>query len=228
MGGNLYNPPSAQTLGALTQPQSDARYNSATAASHRFVRKLRNQTSDANIVVLSDSTGVTTSRWVYLMATQLAAQYPAWTVRYRLWDAVGLAWSAYTTIQTGTGSRTLSVHNAAISGGNYAQHLTPQFATQVTNNNPDLVFISHGHNFSTGLTNFQGTYQAFIETVAEAVPGAPIILVSQNPRTDNAGAQDFLHDEIAWMASVRGYGFVNAFSADTGFSANGSSASRKW
>ena len=59
--------------------------------------------SSCAIQALGDSTGVSTTRWVYLMAQYLAAQYPAFTVRHRFWNDATQLYDAPTTIQSGPG-----------------------------------------------------------------------------------------------------------------------------
>lgn len=53
--------------------------------------------------VLSDSTANDSTDWVRVLAGQIAAEYPAWTVAYRLWDDTSSMYAAPTIVQTGTG-----------------------------------------------------------------------------------------------------------------------------
>lgn len=85
------------TAGTYAQP------GAATAA---FRDVLDKGVADAVLVALSDSTGDATDEWVALLATYLAGQYPRYTVTRRTWT--GSAYTAATTIQTSTGTRTVT------------------------------------------------------------------------------------------------------------------------
>lgn len=188
-------------------------------AAQRFLLKLRQGVS-ASMLVLGDSTGNEATEWVYLTAVALAARYPALTVRYRLWNDGGAVYDAPTTIAAGSGAGVLDIYNCSVAGKNTDYYLLPNFATMVPATAPDLVFISQGHNESPagGLNSqdFRERLLALAETVAAAV-NADLILIAQNPQAVDQ-EQQARAVEVAQVASLRGYGFVNVYQAfmDTG------------
>lgn len=70
--------------------------------SRAFLRNLGQSDRPETVVVMGDSTGITTARWVYQMAQWLGTSYPAYNVDYREWDDTAQGWGANTRIQTGT------------------------------------------------------------------------------------------------------------------------------
>jgi lysophospholipase L1-like esterase len=57
--------------------------------------------ASTGLQVIGDSTGNAPDEWVYLTGQWLAARYPAYTVRHRLWDDSTQGYAAPTTIQSG-------------------------------------------------------------------------------------------------------------------------------
>ena len=111
----------ASLAGKVDTATANATYARAGIdATQRLMALLKNETRNASILVCSDSTAVTTDRWVYRLAGLLAADWPRWTVVFRWWDDVSASYGSVAqpdvTIQTGTGPRTLTIYNAAISG----------------------------------------------------------------------------------------------------------------
>ena len=75
---------------------------------NRLLSKLDSDSADANVVILSDSTGDAVDEWPYLLfGGRVANAYPAWTIKIRYW--VGAAYAAAVTLQNGTGVHTLTV-----------------------------------------------------------------------------------------------------------------------
>jgi len=73
------------------------------------------------IQILSDSTGNDTTDWPYILAQQIAASYPNFTVDHLLWSDATQTYAAPTRIQTGTaGERYLDC-----GAGNYASLTDP-------------------------------------------------------------------------------------------------------
>ena len=107
---------------------SGARINDvgATAA---LMQNLDAAGSSCAIQVLGDSTGVSTTRWVYLMAQYLASQYPAFTVRHRFWNDGTQLYDAPTTLQTGPGGNRYAQF---ISGQNAWLYITNSAALNIT------------------------------------------------------------------------------------------------
>lgn len=183
------------------------------SAAARFLAKLDENLSDASIVVAGDSTGDATTEWVYLMAQTLASRYPTHTVTYRAWNG-STAYGAPTTIQTGTGARTLHVYNGSAAGTNADRYMGSAFEAHVVAPNPDLVFVSHGHNELSGHPSkrFRVRLMALCETVLSALPFAGIVLVGQNPQSGN-DLMAPLVEEARNYAALRGFGFVDVHRA---------------
>lgn len=158
----------------------------------KFLAKMALGLQDCTLFVETDSTGNETTEWVYLLAQWLAARYPTHTVVYKLWDNTSKTY-ATTNLQTGTGSRTLTIYNGAIPG---AHCYYPQLIgfTTLFPVDPDVVLVAYGHNEGThateadGLT-FAGRYRALIRRISLHFPSAEIALGIQNPQTTNTYQQ---------------------------------------
>ena len=187
-----------------------------------LIRKLDRGVSNAGILVISDSTGNQTNEWPYLVAQWLAGRYPAYTVLVRFWDETGeLDYQAATTLQVGTGTRTLSVWIAGKAGGIPGYFLGARFDAAIRATSPDVVFLSHGHNMGDPLASESGRfgirngYLACTESVAKVHPFAAIVLLSQNPTT-MAGRENWQAEKanILWeIAGNRDYGVIDVHEA---------------
>lgn len=172
-----------------------------------LLKILEEDTGDATIVVLGDSTGNQTFEWVYVYSGLLAAKYPNFTVEYYLWNVAGEVFDAAETLQTGSGSNTLKIYNSSIAGAKPIVHLADNFAPQITDISPDLVIISHGHN----CTDSNRTYyqlSSLTESILEALPDTPIILTAQNPHTDTT-LMDSITGSVRELAASKGYGVLD-------------------
>jgi lysophospholipase L1-like esterase len=76
-------------------------FQRANDATRQFMRSLYAGQSSA-LQIISDSTGAANDRWVYLLGQSLAADYPNYTVRYRIWNDSLQNYNAPTNIQTGS------------------------------------------------------------------------------------------------------------------------------
>ncbi|GGF88415.1 SGNH/GDSL hydrolase family protein [Paenibacillus abyssi] len=199
-------------------------YSSATTAANTrmLLAKLRRGVSDAAITVIGDSTGNAPDEWVYLTAQNLAAMFPAYTVRISTWNATtGTEYNAAETLQTGTGPYTLRIWNCSVPGEipGYVQGFRWQAAVVATA--PDLIFISHGHNLgdptpatyleSTG----RNTYLSLTEELTLQFPLAGLVLIAQNPTTLSGREtwQAIKANVIESVASMRSYGFIDVHQA---------------
>jgi hypothetical protein len=189
----LFPEPTMDAIGASDQV-ADAIgvvVSGATAGNLRaLMSKLERGVQDAGILVVSDSTGNATDEWPYLVVQWLAAQFPAYTVVNRFWDEVGdVAYSAPTTVQTGTGAQTLSVWIAARAGSSPQHFLGSRFDAAIRNTTPDVIFTNHGHNLGDPTTTgsvtggIRNIFFALTEEVAITHPAAGQVLMSQNPTT---------------------------------------------
>lgn len=97
----------------MVQPASkrlvtEATMSAGVAASAQSFRGLKaalaQGTTSTGLGVLSDSTGVNTTRWPHRLWQALAAQYPAYTFHARHWNDANQDYDAPIVIQTGTGN----------------------------------------------------------------------------------------------------------------------------
>lgn len=201
------------TLRSLrSQPQT---IPSESANTVTFIARLRANLDNVNWLILGDSTGNETSEWVYLAAQWLAAQYPAYTVVYRLWDAAGgAAYGSPTTIQTGTGANTLTIWNCSVAGTTTFYTRGSRWPAAVLATTPDWCTVSYGHNEFTsasGSTNesWRAQMAALTESLAEAFPLTPLTIILQNPRGDGVLDQERRARVYREIAAIRGYGIVD-------------------
>ena len=179
----------------------------ASGQTQALMGKLKRGLEDAVIVVLGDSTGNEVTEWVYKMGLALAPLFPAYTIKYSLWD--GAAYPAATTLATGTGTKVLTIYNGSVSGTVASYPLGSRFAPMVESLKPDLVFISYGHNqFTADWTMWASHYLEITENVALSCAYAGIICVLQNPsQSDNNQAlRATVYQRIA---AKHGYGVVD-------------------
>lgn len=194
------------------------------AASQRIMKKLEHDSADANLVVCSDSTAAYTTTWPYKLGVALAARYPAWTVVYTPWDDGSMDWDTPVELQSGSGDHTLTIWNASVSG-NPMSYFLPYIPEMVSDQDPDLVLISLGHNDYAVEARRPGCWRdqmlALTQDIAAHAPHAGITLIAQNKRTGNSDyelSQVLRHDEYQWVAQARGYGYIDVWQAfmDTG------------
>lgn len=207
--GGPYNPATSIPDGTYAGVAQGAQ------AAQPFLAKIV-QGADATALILGDSTGVTTARWVYLWAVTLGARYLTHSVDYYAWDDATSVYLAPTRIQTGSGAGVIRIYNASDSGSRTTYPLAPNFATQVVATNPDVVMVSHGHNEARYGTadgeDFMERMLALTERVTSVLPTVGIILVAQNPAsadTDQTGRAQAVHQ----IAAMRGYDVVNVWQA---------------
>lgn len=191
----------------------------------RLLTKMTRAQEDAAILVISDSTAAITTRWVYVSAGQIAVMFPAWTVVYHLWDPTGGA--AYdtgtagtpTTIQTGSGSRTLHIWNMSVTGKQTSYCLAGRYALGIQATNPDLIIVSHGKNeqnptgdLETNRALWRGQMLALTERVTYTFPTAGLLITLQHRNVaDNLMAlRNRVYEEVAAM---RGFGIVPVYDA---------------
>lgn len=189
--------------------------SSIPVAAGRLLSKLINNTSDATILVDSDSTGNETFEWVYLYINWLADTYPEFTVKYYLWDNTIGEYSAAEEISEGTGTHTLSLYNAAVPGSKPDFILGDKFENGVLAlPQIDLFIVNQGHN---GINAHDGTYYGFnrvpqflelIESVVRVHEGCGVIMIAQNPRRDTD-----IYDDV-YNAIIETCGLVGADVAD--------------
>lgn len=197
---------------------------------NRLMAKLENETGDANIVIPTDSTGDATTEWPYLLAGLMATAFPRWTVKTRYWTAGSYA--AATTLQTGTGTRTLTFWIAAIAGAIASRFASDDFTAGIVTPDPDVVFPTYGHNgdiagapgsYTIGTGERQLSYfNPLADKLNRYLPNVPVVLIGENPSTNDngsnpAGTQDgFMDLRLKFLrpfAARQGWGFIDVHSA---------------
>ena len=186
----------------------------ATAAG-LVLGKLVNNIDDVNILVNSDSTGTANNEWVYLYAQWLADNYNEFSVNYYLWDNVTADYATPVAISVGSGTYTISIYNAAISGSR-PDNIMGEKITNAVLNIPqcDLFILNHGHNT---VGSFSGSSQLFrrvpqlletVESIKHTHSNCGVILIAQNPRRDD---DDYA---IVYNTILTTAGLINADVAD--------------
>ncbi|WGH21939.1 minor tail protein [Rhodococcus phage Trogglehumper] len=199
-----------------------------SANTQRAMSKLMLGVEDVVILVPTDSTGNEVTEHVYLEAVDLAARFPAYTVKFVSWDvpvADGLSGTDYlapVTVQTGTGTQTLTIYNLSIPGSSPGHLLAnSRWGAGISAiPEPDLIMIAHGHNMGSVDTvssrfGFRNTLMSFTEEISREFPNAGIVLTSQNP-TFVAGREKWSAIKarlIQEVAAQRGYGYIDVLSA---------------
>jgi hypothetical protein len=172
--------------------------------------RLRRGLENVVLTILGDSTGNATTEWVYLLGQWLATHYPAYTVLYRLWNDTTQGYDAVVTLQTGTGSKTLTIYNGSMPGGG-GDYSTPRLAIQVPVA-PHAIIMSYGRNSSASTARTQN--YPLVRAIRESFPNAALVLTAQNPRatteTDYAGNNSRQQSNID-LAQGEGLGLINVF-----------------
>ncbi len=196
---------------------------------NRLLSKLDSDSADANVVILSDSTGDAVDEWPYLLfGGRVANAYPAWTIKIRYW--VGAAYAAAVTLQNGTGVHTLTVYAGAIAGTVASRFAGEDFAAGVSAPNPDVVILSYGHNgdiqglgpYTSATIRQLSFFNGIADRLDKDLPNVPVVMIGQNPSTNNngtnpAGTDDgFMRrrlDLLRPLAQRHLWGFINVHDA---------------
>jgi hypothetical protein len=201
-------------LGALQMP--------ASGHAQRLLNKMRHQTGDATLLIVGDSTGNAPDEWARLFADWIAAQFPAFTVTYRVWLTTD--YNTVTTVQTGTGARTLAIYNCSVAGVRPDYPLGELYNAAIRDIPAvDLLIVNHGHNIFTGETQDMMAmhWLELTEPVLLDHPGAGVIVMAQNPNRDNAD-NDVKALAVRDVCAYRGFGLADAW---TKFIARGKAGS---
>lgn len=178
-----------------------------------LLQALSADASDVNIVVAGDSTGDEPDEWVFLLAQQLGTLYPDYGVNYYLWDRRNPGWPATPwLIQEGApGTHVLNIWNMSVSGTRENYGLA-YAESVIVPRQPDLLFVSYGHNDGADTVRFRWGVQSLVETVAAQSPRTEILLIAQNPETGNTHQQAHAA-ELAALASEEHLGLVDVLGA---------------
>ena len=166
-----------------------AAYAEATNVS-RIKQALAMQRKDLYVLMQGDSTGNEDTEWYRLMANALAPLYPAYTFKYRLWDNTSTTWGAAVTIQTGTGTKTITFYNGSFSGA------TPSYWTGSRNQYAydgkdfDLIMTNYGLNVPDSWRNQAERMAEYLYTLNQQQPQAEILVTIQPPDYTNSTMLD--------------------------------------
>ena len=195
-----------------------ARESLPSTATKRVLDIIHAELTNAEILVVSDSTTNDTNEWVYQLFNQIASDWPKHTVLYRLWNDTNGTYDNPLTLSTGTGTKTLTVFNAAISGGTALTWTGERAKLALYGLDPTLIMLSMGHNegnISPEL--WRARYMMLTENLTWNLPNADLLCIMQNPASDNTRQQQraIIYQEIA---VTRGFGFIDVGQAfiDTG------------
>ncbi len=188
---------------------------SGVAATQRLQWLITRAVEDVSVVLVGDSTGVGNSAWFRVLVGLVAPSWPTHTVRYRDWNDTTGVYNSATTVQTGSGSRIVDFYNASVASTNTAHAIAQYFDTRVAAIQPTVLVVSHGHNEGISSTTRDRSIAAMLtltETITAACPDTEIILVGQNPETNNTN----IDRAVGWystIAEMRGYGFMSTTQA---------------
>lgn len=189
----------------------------------RLMNKLHDQSADAGILVVSDSTGnsvptdptSTQGEWPFRLSQWFAEKFPTHTVRIVPWDETGeLGYGNPVTIQTGTGSRTLTIYNAAKSGSKPDYFLGSRYEVAINKlSTVDMLIVNHGHNlYKDEQQDLIGLHLLELtETVLLSHPGIGVVIIGQNPARDTTD-NDIKVRAAKDVCSLRGFGFADVWS----------------
>lgn len=190
---------------------------------------LDSKIDDTSIVILTDSTGDAVDEWPYLLADgNYAAARPEYTVKICYFS--GVSYGALTTLQNGTGTKTVTFYVAAVAGTAADYFAGELFDIAVITPDPDLIFVSYGHNgdvqgvgpFTITPTRQLSFFNSLADKIEKNMPTTPVFMIGQNPSTqDNgtnpAGTNDgFMETRLKVLrpfAAQRGWRFINVHGA---------------
>ena len=188
--------------------QIDGKVNEAHPSLNSFLNQINNKNRSMSIFVNSDSTGNDSNEWVYYFAEWLASNYPAYTVRYRVWSDISNVYLSPVNINTGTTSYFIDIWNFAVGGSTPFHCLNVNRKTkgliEIINTTiysdvspiVDLCIINHGHNVNSPYANDNALrYALFTEEFILLHPYCNSFLsIRQNPNRD-----DYLNsNKIQW------------------------------
>ncbi|MEL7481530.1 MAG: DUF2793 domain-containing protein [Pseudomonadota bacterium] len=146
--------------------------------------KIEDGAEDAELLFLSDSTGTASDEWIYRFAVWLAGRYPTHSLTYYL--NTGTGYDAGTSLQTGTGPRTIRIYNAASPGFSLLNWLGALFDHAVAPLSPDVMVTNLGINNRTyDQWRIRQFMLSLIQVSLETHPHLPVVNVLQNPNRDD-------------------------------------------
>lgn len=194
---------------ALTDPGVGGGPSAFSAAKAAIVA----DAGDVNILIIGDSTGDGAAEWVYLFGQWLATEYPTHSVSYRLWDDPANVYAAAVAISTGSGSHTIRIWNASVSGSTPMALLGDAFAPAVIASGASVVLWNHGKNLvqllAAGIS--RGTWIAAMDSVRLALPLAGHVLIKQPPNRDDDDMAAVVAEAVAIAAEYGNVAIADAY-----------------
>lgn len=187
--------------------------NQGGAYTASIMSSLNKQTADINIVICGDSTGDQTGEWDDLLVTYLASLYPTHTVTKRFWNTGTLVYDAPSTVQTGTGTKSLNIYIGGASGAQVTYAYTN--IVNMIPVTPDLVMLSYGHN-NNNPSIYRSLYYQTTNEIRKRFPSSSIICIAQNPKGSAIlNYQNGLDNVtvLSKLCETEGYGFINVMQA---------------
>jgi hypothetical protein len=175
-------------VGSVVNPLGRASLARRVAALFAAKSSIQQNAGDVSLVVIGDSTGNETTEWVYLFAQWLATQYLTHSVSYRLWNDAGNVYDAAVAISTGSGSNTIRIWNASISGTQPLYLMGAKLSPAVTvTPAASLVVWNHGKNLvSAGADSlYRGGFIQGMDQVRRFLPGVAHAALRQSPNRDD-------------------------------------------
>lgn len=199
--------------------------DTAPPIGQRLIRAMESDQRDVSILVVGDSTSsYSTSadliKWPFLLGDALFTRFPKYTIKHATYT--GSFFQTVGTLHTGSGTHTLWIVNGSHGGTGPRWHQVLQemwwdarLWAVGTGDDPDLTFVSHGHNNGSGSSPepFRNDLLALTETLTLAMPGTEIVLCAQNPRVNTTDYNAALRHEVMRVSQIRGFGFVDAWRA---------------
>lgn len=143
------------------------------------------------ILVWSDSTGngnADPREWPYLFGDWLADRFPASPIHLWQWLEDPEGYADPVSIADGAGGPPITLANFAVPGANMAYGMGERWGPAISRwKDPDLVIVNLGLNYA-GYENEELIRPPFEEGIARLraeFPKAPVLLVKQNPFSDN-------------------------------------------
>ena len=190
---------------------------------------IRGRVRDYRLLVIGDSTTEysSPSSWLRLLPTALGSLFPHLTIELRMWDDATTAYVSTTTV-TGATSQKLLIYGYAKGSQSF------QYFTDETRRgagfpvNMDSVWVALGHNENNpgmaadggfGITAQRCMVKAalHLELYRAYAGNAPLLIMSQNAVTTDAGAPEQWANIYRRISADRGYGFLDiaqAFKTD--------------
>lgn len=178
----------------------------------RFLNKLKAESSHITIFVNGDSTGDSTTEWVYFFSQWLADEYPNYSVVYYDWNNTLDSYETVTTIHTGTNGFNIKVFNAS-TGSQPVYYLMNESKKQnaivniidrtifpESSSTVDLTIINHSHNHIGEVVENNLLYwnALFTEEYLNIHKESGFIFIKQNPWQSNYNNKLRVDKAVAW------------------------------